>query len=70
MQEAQLKVDQMASQGWEAVSVGAGGRAAGGAGSDQPGLGQGNVVDVVVLMRRSLLQKSIQDFFNDAKQKM
>ncbi|MDA1106799.1 MAG: hypothetical protein O2845_00135 [Proteobacteria bacterium] len=52
MQEAQLKVDQMASQGWEAVSVGAGGRAAGGAGSDQPGLGQGNVVDVVVLMRR------------------
>jgi hypothetical protein len=49
--EAELQVNQLAVQGWEAISIGAGGRAAGGAGSDLPGLGQGQVVDVVVLMR-------------------
>ncbi len=44
--EAKLKVDDLASQGWEAISIGCGGRAAGGG---EGGMGQ--AVDVVVLMR-------------------
>jgi len=51
VKEAQNKVDGLASQGWEAISVGVGGRAAAGfKGSSDAGGGQ--AVDVVVLMQR------------------
>lgn len=50
VQEAQIKVDALANAGWEAISVGVGGRAAGGIEGTPEG-GGGQAVDVVVLMR-------------------
>jgi hypothetical protein len=63
--EAQLRIGSLTPAGWEAISIGTGGRAAGGGGVASTGGGelggpaiavsnQAQVVDVTVLMRRRI----------------
>jgi len=52
--EAELKVNKLSSEGWEAISLGTGGRAAGIMATREGRVSGGNqVVDVTVLMRRA-----------------
>jgi hypothetical protein len=51
--EAELKVNKLAGEGWEAISIGTGGRAAGIMATREGRVSGGNqIVDVTVLMRR------------------